>query len=127
MPGFPRADRMQDIQPFRVMELLARARQLEAEGRDIIHMEIGEPDFPSPEPVIRAVKQAIAEGDVHYTPATGMPALREAIAGFYLHNYGVLVDPGRIVVTPGASGALLLVLGSLLNPGHCGQWLSVDS
>lgn len=118
MPGYPRADRMQDIQPFRVMELLARARQLEATGHDIIHMEIGEPDFPSPEPVIRAVKQAIAEGDVHYTPATGLPALREAIAGFYLHHYGLLIDPGRIVVTPGASGALLLVLGSLLNPGQ---------
>lgn len=117
MPEFPRADRMLDIQPFRVMELLSRARQLEAEGRDIVHMEIGEPDFPSPEPVIRAVKSAIADGDVHYTPATGMPALREAIAGFYLKRYGVLVDPGRIVVTPGASGALLLVLGSLLNPG----------
>ena len=117
MPEFPRADRMLDIQPFRVMELLSRARQLEAEGRDIVHMEIGEPDFPSPEPVIRVVKRAIADGDVHYTPATGMPALREAIAGFYLKRYGVLVDPGRIVVTPGASGALLLVLGSLLNPG----------
>jgi aspartate/methionine/tyrosine aminotransferase len=118
MPGFPRAERMQDIQPFRVMELLARARQLEAAGRDIVHMEIGEPDFPSPEPVIRAVRLAIAEGDVHYTPATGLPALREAIAGYYLHRYGLLVDPGRIVVTPGASGALLLVLGSLLNPGQ---------
>ena len=118
MPGFPRAARMQDIQPFRVMELLARARQLEAAGRDIVHMEIGEPDFPSPEPVIRAVERAIAAGDVHYTPATGLPALREAIAGFYLHRYGVSVDPGQIVVTPGASGALLLVLGSLLNPGE---------
>ncbi len=118
MPGFPRAERMQDIQPFRVMELLARARQLEAGGRDIVHMEIGEPDFPSPEPVIRAVERAIAEGDVHYTPATGLPALREAIAGFYLERYGVRVDPGQIVVTPGASGALLLVLGSLLNPGQ---------
>ena len=118
MPEYPRADRMQDIQPFRVMELLSRARQLEAEGHDIVHMEIGEPDFPSPEPVIRAVKSAIADGDVHYTPATGMPALREAIAGFYLKRYGVLVDPGRNVVTPGASGALLLALGSLLNPGQ---------
>lgn len=118
MADYPRAERMQDIQPFRVMELLSRARQLEAEGHDIVHMEIGEPDFPSPEPVIRAVNNAIAGGDVHYTPAPGMLALREAIAGFYLKRYGVLVDPGRIVVTPGASGALLLVLGSLLNPGQ---------
>ena len=118
MTEYPRADRMQDIQPFRVMELLSRARQLEAAGRDIVHMEIGEPDFPSPEPVIRAVKNAIAEGDVHYTPATGLLALREAIADHYLQRYGVEVEPERIVVTPGASGALLLVLGSLLNPGQ---------
>lgn len=112
------AHRMQDIQPFRVMELLARARQLEAAGRDIVHMEIGEPDFPTPEPVVRAVLEAIAEGDVHYTPATGLPVLREAISGFYQDRYGIEVEPGRIVVTPGASGALLLVLGAVLNPGQ---------
>ncbi len=118
MTPYHSADRMQGIQPFRVMELLARARRLEAEGRDIVHMEIGEPDFPTPEPVVRAVTRAIAKGDVHYTPATGLSVLRDAIAGFYRQRYGVEVDAARVVVTPGASGALLLVLGVILNPGQ---------
>ncbi|MCG6886885.1 MAG: pyridoxal phosphate-dependent aminotransferase [Proteobacteria bacterium] len=113
-----RAGRMRDIQPFRVMELLARARKLEAQGRDIVHMEIGEPDFPTPAPVIDAVFRATASGDVHYTPATGLSVLREAIAVYYLRHDGVALDPARVVVTPGASGALLLVLGVVLDPGQ---------
>lgn len=112
-----RAARMADIQPFRVMALLARARELEAAGRDIVHMEIGEPDFPTPPPVIAAVQKAVAEGDVHYTPAAGLPALRKALSGHYRAEYGVEVAPERIVVTPGASGALLLILGAVLDPG----------
>ncbi|MGH8743862.1 MAG: pyridoxal phosphate-dependent aminotransferase [Burkholderiales bacterium] len=109
--------RMSDIQPFHVMELLARARTLEAQGRSIVHMEIGEPDFPSPQPVIDAGIEALKRGDLHYTPATGLPQLREAIAGFYMQRHGLRVSPSRIVVTPGASGALLLALGVLINPG----------
>lgn len=112
------ARRMQDIQPFHVMELLARARQLEAEGRSIVHMEIGEPDFATPAPVLAAAAQAMARGEVHYTPALGLPALREAVAGYYRDRYGVAVDPRRVVITPGASGALLLTLGVLVNPGE---------
>lgn len=106
---------MGDIEPFHVMELLARARELEAAGRSIVHMEIGEPDFTTPQPVLDAAQQALAEGRTHYTPATGLPALREAIAGYYRSHYGVEVSAGRIVVTPGASGALLLALGVLLD------------
>ncbi|MDX9766811.1 MAG: aminotransferase class I/II-fold pyridoxal phosphate-dependent enzyme, partial [Ectothiorhodospiraceae bacterium] len=105
------ARRMADIQPFHVMDLLARARALEAEGRSIVHMEIGEPDFSTPEPIVAAGRRALAEGRTHYTPALGLPALREAIAGFYRSRYAVEVAPERIIVTPGASGALLLVLG----------------
>ncbi len=111
-------ERARAIQPFHVMALLARARELEAAGRRIVHMEIGEPDFPTPAPVTRDVTRAIANGDVHYTPATGLPALREAISAWYADQEGVDVEAGRIVVTPGASGALLLVLGVLLNPGQ---------
>ena len=111
------ADRMQQIQPFHVMALLARARELEAGGRSIVHMEIGEPDFVTPAPVIEAGMAALAEGQTHYTPATGLPALRERIAGFYGERYGVDVDPGRIIVTPGASAALQLVMAALVNPG----------
>jgi aspartate/methionine/tyrosine aminotransferase len=100
-----------------VMVLLARARELEAAGRSIIHMEIGEPDFATPEPIRAAGARAIEQGKIFYTPALGMPALRRAIAGFYQTRYGVAVDAGRVVVTPGASGALLLAMAALVNPG----------
>ncbi len=109
---------MSDIQPFHVMALLARARELEAQGRSIIHMEIGEPDFPTPQPVIDAGIRALQQGNIHYTPALGLPQLREAIAAFYLARYGLSISPARIIVTPGASGALLLALGTLINPGE---------
>lgn len=112
------ARRMADIEAFQVMDLLARARVLEGQGRDIVHMEIGEPDFPTPDPVTAAAQRALVEGRTHYTPALGLPALREAIAAFYQQRYGVSVSPGRIVITPGASGALLLALGVLLDPGE---------
>ena len=111
------ADRMEVIQPFHVMALLARARELEAAGRSIIHMEIGEPDFVTPQPVIDAGISALSAGHTHYTPATGLPALRERIAAFYLDRYGVKVSPGRIVVTPGASAGLQLALALLVNSG----------
>jgi aspartate/methionine/tyrosine aminotransferase len=111
------AGRMQFIQPFHVMALLGRARELEAAGRSIIHMEIGEPDFVTPQPVIDAGIRALAAGHTHYTPAVGLTALRERIAGFYADRYGVSVEPERIVVTPGASAALQLVMAALVNPG----------
>ena len=109
------ARRMAHIQPFHVMALLARARELEAQGRSIVHMEIGEPDFPTPEPILAAGQRALAAGHTHYTPALGLPALRQAISDFYQERHGVRVDPGRIVVTPGASGALHLVLALLVD------------
>jgi aspartate/methionine/tyrosine aminotransferase len=111
------ADRMGSIQPFHVMDLLARARQLEAEGRDIVHMEIGEPDFPTPVPVRKAALKALESDPVHYTPALGLPALREAISDFYQQRYGLDIPASRVVVTPGASGALLLVTNLLINSG----------
>jgi aspartate/methionine/tyrosine aminotransferase len=104
------AARMRLIQPFHVMALLGRARELEAAGRSIIHMEIGEPDFVTPQPVIDAGIRALAEGCTHYTPAVGLAALRERIAGFYADRYHISVEPERIVVTPGASAALQLVM-----------------
>lgn len=110
--------RIQAIQPFHVMALLARARELEAQGRDIVHMEIGEPDFPTPQPIIDAATQAISKGDVHYTPAVGLRSLRQAIASFYQQRYAVTVDAGRIIVTPGASGALMLALGAIMGEGE---------
>jgi aspartate/methionine/tyrosine aminotransferase len=112
------ADRMARIAPFYVMDLLAKARKLEAEGRSIIHMEIGEPDFDTPAPIIAAGQRALAEGQTHYTPAKGLPALRQTIADFYRDRYGTTVDAERIVVTPGSSGALQLVMSVLINPGE---------
>jgi aspartate/methionine/tyrosine aminotransferase len=112
-----RAERMQLIQPFHVMALLARARELEAEGRSVIHMEIGEPDFVTPQPVIDAGIRALQAGYTHYTPAVGLQVLRERIAAFYKLRYGVDVEPQRVIVTPGASAALQLILAVLVNPG----------
>jgi aspartate/methionine/tyrosine aminotransferase len=115
---------MADIQPFHVMEILRRARELEAAGRDVIHMEVGEPDFPTPAPICQAASRFIATGQVHYTAALGLPALREAIARFYLERFGAQVDPARVVVTPGASGALMLALAATTDPGR--EWLIPD-
>ena len=111
------AERMAGIAPFYVMDILARARAMEAGGRTIIHMEVGEPDFSTPQPVIEAGIAALQAGKTHYTPATGIPELRQAISDYYREHYGVPVEPGRILITPGASGALQLVLAALVNPG----------
>jgi len=114
--GADLALRMRDIEPFHVMDLLARARQLEAAGRSIIHMEVGEPDFTTPQPIIDAGIEALRHGLTHYTPALGLPELRQAVADYYQRR-GVTVAAERIVITPGASGALLLALGVLVDPG----------
>lgn len=111
------AQRAEDIEPFRVMAILARARELEAAGRDIIHLEIGEPDFATPAPVVEAGIAALRAGHTRYTPALGLPALRAAIAAYYGERYGVEVSASRVCVTPGASGALLLAMAALFNPG----------
>lgn len=111
------ANRVENIRPFFVMQMLARAKQLEAEGRDIIHLEIGEPDFPTPRHVCEAATQALLEKNMTYTSAAGLPELRQAIAGFYGRKYGVELDYRRIFITPGASGALLLALGLVVDPG----------
>lgn len=116
--ALPLAQRMRGIAPFRVMELLARARALEAQGRSIVHMEIGEPDFPTPRAICEAGMRALEKGELYYTPALGLPALREKIAGFYKTRYGVEVSSGRIIITSGSSGALLLAVAVLVNPGE---------
>lgn len=118
------AARLAEIAPFHVVELLTRARQLEAEGRDIIHMEVGEPDFPTPEPISRAACAAINAGRTLYTQALGLPELRQAISAFYQTRYGVHVPASRIAVTNGASGALNLAFACLADPGS--EWLLTD-
>jgi aspartate/methionine/tyrosine aminotransferase len=95
------------------MEVQTAARALEARGRNVIHMEIGEPDFPTPQPVVEAAQRAIGGGGIYYTSALGIDELREAIAVHYREHYGVAVDADRIIVTAGSSAALLLVLALL--------------
>ena len=113
----PLARRIAEIAPFHVLELLARARELEAQGRSIVHMEIGEPDFSTPQPVCDAGIRAIETGKLFYTPALGLPELRAAIARYYHDRYQVEVPASRIIITTGASGALLLAIGVLIDPG----------
>lgn len=112
------ARRMQDIEPFHVMDLLARARQMEATGQSIVHLEIGEPDFATPQPIIDAGLLALQHKLTHYTPALGLLELRQAIADYYQTRFGVCVPYQRIIITPGASGALQLALAVLVDPGQ---------
>ena len=109
--------RVLEIQPFEVMEILSRAQHLEAAGRTVVHMEIGEPDFTAPEPVVRAGMRALQGGLTAYTGSLGLVALREAIATHYGQRFGRQISPTRIAVTAGASGALLLVLALFVDPG----------
>ena len=100
------------------MNILARAKQLEADGHDVIHLEVGEPDFATPQVVRNAAKKAIDEGRTHYTPAMGLPQLRSKISNYYKEQLSVDVSANNIVVTPGASGALQLVLSAIIDPGQ---------
>lgn len=118
------AARLAEIEPFHVVELLTRARQLEAEGRNIIHMEVGEPDFPTPAPIANAAVNAINCGKTLYTQALGLPELRAAISDFYRQRYGVTVPASRIAITNGASGALNMAFACLADPGS--EWLLAD-
>ncbi|MGD8353196.1 MAG: pyridoxal phosphate-dependent aminotransferase, partial [Pseudomonadota bacterium] len=111
------SQRSLNIPPFLVMDVLERAQELERAGRSIIHMEIGEPDFETPEPVRNAAMEAFANGETKYTHSQGIVELREVISEHYEQKYGVTVDPGRIIVTPGTSPALLLIFAALLDEG----------
>jgi len=111
------AARMAEIEPFHVMDVQNRAHELEAAGRRIVHMEIGQPDFPAPPLVADAAVEAIRTRRLGYTDSTGIPSLRQAISDYYREGLRVAVPPSRIVVTAGASGAFLLALGSLVDPG----------
>ena len=111
------AARMAHIEPFEVMEIQTLAREVESRGHDVIHLEIGEPDFRTPQPVVDAAKRALDEHRMYYTSALGLASLREAIAGFYRTRYGLEVSASRVIVTAGSSAALLLAFGVLLDEG----------
>lgn len=117
IPTSPLSTRAMATRPFYVMELLARSAQREKTHGPSIGMVVGEPDFPAPAPVVRAAQAALQEANIHYTHALGLPELRQAIAQDYQRRDQLTISPDRIAVTAGASGALLLVMAALLNPG----------
>ncbi|NOY79237.1 MAG: pyridoxal phosphate-dependent aminotransferase [Calditrichaeota bacterium] len=114
---FQLPDRLREFTSFLVMDVLERANELEREGHSIIHLEIGEPDFPTPRKILEAGQKALSEGATHYTHSMGIYPLREAISDWYRKKYHVTVDPNQVVVTMGTSPGLLLILSVLLNPG----------
>ncbi len=109
--------RAEEMTPFLVMDVLERARTMESQGIDVVHLEVGEPDFDLPAPISEAVTKALAEGHTHYTHSLGDPELREAIAEHYNERYGVSVSPDRIVVGSGTSPVMMLVFAALLETG----------
>jgi aspartate/methionine/tyrosine aminotransferase len=111
------AKHAQEIEPFVVMEVMERAQQLEAQGEHLIHLEVGEPDFPTPACIHEAAAKALKDGKTGYTHSLGIPELREAIAEHYHAKYGVEVSPDRILVTAGTSPAMWMVFAALLESG----------
>jgi aspartate/methionine/tyrosine aminotransferase len=106
-----------NVPPFIVMDVMAAAARLEAAGRRVVHMEVGQPAAPAPSTAIRAARAALDAGRIGYTEALGIPALRARIAGHYAERHGVTVDPGRVVVTTGSSAGFTLAFLALLEPG----------
>jgi (5-formylfuran-3-yl)methyl phosphate transaminase len=111
------AKRLDEITSFIVMDVLERAKEMEREGIDIIHLEVGEPDFDTPAPVTRAACRALTDGETHYTHSLGAIELREAICDHYQRTYGVTVSPDRVAVTSGTSPAMFALFSILLDPG----------
>ncbi|MEP7345513.1 MAG: aminotransferase class I/II-fold pyridoxal phosphate-dependent enzyme [Gemmatimonadaceae bacterium] len=117
------AARAQNIEPFYAVAIFREAMELAAKGRAMI-LSVGEPDFPTPPSVVAAAHAALLRGETHYTVALGIPQLRRAIAEQYRACYGTEVDERRVIVTSGASGALLLAFGALADPGS--EFLMAD-
>lgn len=113
----PLSKTAQAVAPFHVMKILGEAKRLEAQGKDIIHMEIGEPDFATLNCVNEAAHAAAMAGHTHYTPSMGLPQLREKLADFYQQFYHAELSSQRILLTPGSSSGLQLLLTAILNPG----------
>ncbi|BBO90463.1 pyridoxal phosphate-dependent aminotransferase [Desulfosarcina ovata] len=109
--------RTEEMTSFIVMDVLERACELECEGKDIVHLEVGEPDFDTPECVKAAACDALANGFTHYTHSLGLPELREAICEYYHTTYGVSVQPDQVVVTSGTSPAIFMIFAALLEAG----------
>jgi len=112
----PRAA-LASVTPFRVMSVMQRAHELECAGEDVVHLEVGEPDFSTAQPIVKAGKAALDAGLTQYTAATGLAALRTKISERYHAQHGLEISPDRILITPGASGGLLLLAHLLVGQG----------
>jgi aspartate aminotransferase len=117
MRAYTVAERMTRLGTETSFEVLARARALEAQGRAVIHLEIGEPDFATPAYIVAAAKQALDEGHTHYGPAAGLPELRAAVAAHVAATRGIPVAPEQVVITPGAKPVLFFAALMLCGPG----------
>ncbi len=109
--------RASEIPPFIVMDVLEKAQEMERAGEHVIHLEVGEPDFDTPECINEACRKAIRDGKTHYTHSLGLPELREAICEHYYSRYGVQITPNRVIVTSGTSPAMLLMFAALMERG----------
>jgi aspartate aminotransferase len=114
----PYAERLGRLRSEGAFEVLARAKALEAQGREIIHMEIGEPDFDTPMYIVDAGKRALDEGYTHYTPAAGLPQVRQAIADYVAETRDIAVGPGNVVVVPGGKPTIFYAILALVNAGE---------
>ena len=108
---------MTKISPFRVMTVMDQASAIEAKGEKVVHMEVGEPDFTTAQPILEAAKEALNNGKTHYTLAPGIIELREKVAEHYFQKYGTKISTERILITPGASGGFTLLANMLVSPG----------
>ncbi|MDD3270208.1 MAG: pyridoxal phosphate-dependent aminotransferase [Syntrophomonadaceae bacterium] len=118
MNKFLPSSRAQQLSPFIVMEVLEKAQAMMAQGEDIIHLEVGEPDFATPEPVKEAALRAMQQDDTHYTHSLGKITLREEIARYYWKKYRVEISPEQVIITSGTSPGMLLVFSALLEKGE---------
>jgi aspartate/methionine/tyrosine aminotransferase len=113
----PLARRVSDITPFLAMEIMEQAKALEAAGRDIIYLCLGEPDFPTPVPIVTAAREAMQAGETRYTHSLGRIELREALAEHYQRRYSVTIDPEQVIISSGTSPLMLLLFAALCDPG----------
>ncbi len=111
------AARMHQMGTEAAFRVFARAKALEAQGRDIVHLEMGEPDFPTPEPIKEACRQALAAGHTGYAPAAGLPSLRRAVAEHVAHSRGIPVDPAQVVIASGGKPVIFYAYMALVEPG----------
>lgn len=118
LPALPLAERMSRLGTEGAFDVLVRAQGLEAQGREIVHLEIGEPDFPTAPHIVEAAVKALRDGWTHYGPPAGLPVLRAAVAEYIASTRGIAVDPAEVVITPGAKPIMTFTIMALVERGE---------